>query len=94
MLVVGRQKLIDFMMEHPQARVPLTSWLAEAKEASWAKWADIKSRYRSADLIKDGKVVFNIKGNSFRLVVLVYFARGVLKVDRIGTHAEYSKWTL
>lgn len=94
MQVVGRQLLIDFMKEHPQARAPLKAWLAEAQQALWTKWADIKNRYPTADLIKDGKVVFNIKGNSFRLVVLVYFVRGILKIDRIGTHAEYSKWTL
>jgi len=94
MLVVGRKKLADFMVRHPQARAPLQAWLAEATAASWKMWADIKSRYPTADLVKDGKVVFNIKGNSFRLVVLVSYVNDVLVIDRIGTHAEYSKWNL
>lgn len=94
MLVVGRKKLTDFMKRHPQARAPLQAWLTEAIAASWKMWADVKTRYPNADLVRDGKVVFNIKGNSFRLVVLVSYAKGVLVIDRVGTHAEYSKWTL
>jgi mRNA interferase HigB len=101
MRVTGKDKLADFMKRHPQARGPLKAWLAEAESARWMQWADIKNRYPSADLISGAsgkspghRVVFNIKGNNYRLVVQVYFNQGNAIIERIGTHAEYSKWKL
>lgn len=94
MRVLGRDKLEAFKKKHPQARGPLDTWLAEAGAAEWRKWADIKERYPKADWLGNNRVVFNIKGNDFRLVVLVYFQMGQVIVERIGTHAEYDKWQL
>lgn len=94
MQVLGRDKLAAFKKSHPQARVPLDAWLAEAQDATWQKWADIKARYPSADSVGKHQVVFNIKGNSFRLVVLVYYAHGRVIIEKVGTHADYDKWKL
>lgn len=94
MRVVGRDKLETFKKSHPQARGPLDAWLVEAQAAKWEKWADIKARYSSADSVGKNRVVFNIKGNNFRLVVLVYYAYGQVIVEKVGTHADYSKWKL
>lgn len=94
MRVIGRDKLEAFKQKHPQSRKPLDAWLAEAKQASWTQWADIKTDYPRADWLKNKRVVFDIKGNAFRLVVLVYFSMGQVIVERVGTHAEYDKWQL
>lgn len=94
MRVVGRDKLEAFKQKHPQSRKPLNAWLAEATQATWAQWADIKADYPRADWLGNKRVVFDIKGNAFRLVVLVYFKMGQVIVERVGTHAEYDKWQL
>lgn len=94
MRVLGRDKLEAFKRKHPQARGPVNAWLAEASDAEWRKWADIKAKFPKADWLGKNRVVFNIKSNDFRLVVLVYFRMGQVIVERIGTHAEYDKWRL
>lgn len=98
MRILGKDKLTSFKKKHPQSRGPLDAWHAEAKDAEWRQWADIKARYPSADLISGTsaghRVVFNIKGNDYRLAVQVYFNQGMVVIERIGTHAEYSKWNL
>jgi mRNA interferase HigB len=86
------------MQTHPQARGPLAAWLKEAQAANWSRWAEIKARYPTADLVR-GKgagrqVIFNIKGNDYPLHARVYFRQGVVVIERIGTHAQYSKWKL
>lgn len=98
MRVVGADKLSRFMQKHPQARRPLATWLKEAQTASWSQWAEIKTDYPTADLVP-GKgagrqVIFNIKGNDYRLLVRVHFRQGFVVIERLGTHAEYSKWKL
>lgn len=84
------------MRKHAQARGPLRAWLAEAKAARWLRWSDLRARYPGADLVGPSssghRVVFDIKDRSYRLVVLVYFSRGVVVIERVGTHAEYDKW--
>lgn len=94
MRVLGRDKLDKFKKKHPQARKPVNAWYAEVDKAQWRNWADIKVRYPKADWLSNNRAVFNIKGNDFRLVVLVYFQMGHVIVERIGTHAEYDKWRL
>lgn len=94
MRVVGREKIAAFMNTHADSRKALQAWLAEADEARWRSPQEVKERYPSADFIRDGLVVFNIKGNSYRLVAQIGFRRGIVSVQRIGTHAEYSSWRL
>lgn len=98
MRVVGTDKLSRFMQTHPPARGPLAAWLKEAQAAAWRQWADIKDRYSRADLVPGKgagrRVIFNIKGNYYRLLVRVHFRQQVVVIERIGTHAQYSKWKL
>ncbi len=94
MRIAGRDKLTKFMRKHARAKSSLSSWLATAEEASWNKPQDIKSHFRSADFLSDNRVIFNISGNNYRLVVLVRYVEGQLLILRIGTHAEYDKWNL
>lgn len=68
---------------------PLAAWYTEARKAHWRTPADIKAKYRSASFLADNRVVFNIAGNKYRLVVHVNYEIGVVLVKFVGTHAEY-----
>ncbi|WP_367873083.1 type II toxin-antitoxin system HigB family toxin [Luteolibacter sp. Populi] len=94
MIVLGREKLVKFMGKHAKARPPIASWLAETESATWKTPNDIKGRYRSADFLSGNRVIFNIGGNNFRLVVVVRYSGGIVVIDRVGTHADYDKWKL
>jgi len=69
----------------------MLAWILEAEEADWSGTADIKARFPSASFLSDNRVVFNIKGNRYRLEVKVSYEIKVVLVKWIGTHAEYSK---
>ena len=91
MKVLGRDKLIKFSQRHANAKKALDVWFNEAEEATWKTTHDIKNRYSSADFISDNKIIFNIKGNHYRLVVKVRYQNGIAIVEWVGTHAEYDK---
>jgi mRNA interferase HigB len=92
--IAGRQLIEKFMRKHANARPSLSAWLAEAEAAEWKTPQDIKERYRSADFLSGNRVVFDIGGNNYRMVVLVRYQNGILLIQQIGTHAEYAKWRL
>ena len=73
------------------AEGPLKSWLQEARTAKWNRWEDIKARYRSANWVGNNRVVFNIGGNKYRLLVRVNFPSQTLFVVFIGTHHDYDE---
>ena len=91
MRILGLLLLDDFKKSHADARGPLDAWRREVEEAEWQSPQDIKQRYRSADFLGDNRVIFNIKGNNYRLVVKVRYQNGLVVVEWVGTHAEYSK---
>lgn len=93
MKVLARNKLTDFMRKHASSRKALETWFAEAERSDWQTPQDIKDRFSSADFLADNRVIFNIKGNHFRLVVKVRYQNGIVMVEWVGTHAEYSKKT-
>jgi mRNA interferase HigB len=94
MTIVGKTIIEKFMSKHAKARSPLAAWIDDAEAAEWKTPQDIKNRYRSADILSGNRVVFDIGGNNYRMVVLVRYRMGVLLIQKIGTHAEYSKWKL
>lgn len=89
MKIVAVRNLKAFWEKHPDAEQHLKAWADEAKKATWAQPADIKAQYRSASILKSRRVVFNIKGNDYRLVVAVAYRFQVVYVKFIGTHEEY-----
>ena len=91
MHVVKKKTLQDFWTAHPSAELPLRTWLKDAERAQWRSMHHIKANARTADMVGDGRVVFNIGGNKFRLVVLCLLAKGRLYVRFVGTHAEYDR---
>ena len=91
MHVISVKALRDFWQIHPDIEGPLKAWKAEAEKASWKAPGDIKKRYHSADFLKGNRVVINIKGNDYRLVVKIHYNTGTVYIRFIGTHAEYNK---
>jgi len=92
MEVIGQGILDDYCRGHGEITSQISAWLAEAKAASWSVPNDIKERYRSASFLPNNHVVFNIKGNRFRLDTKVYYQRKIIVIKRLGTHADYDKW--
>jgi mRNA interferase HigB len=89
MRVIAVATLRTFWKRHPDAEQPLKAWFEEATSASWNQPSDIKERYRSASILKNRRVVFNIKGNDYRLVVAIAYKLQVVYVKFVGTHKEY-----
>ena len=89
MRVIALATLRNFWQKHPEAEQPLKAWHDEAARAAWKKPTDIKAQYRNASILKNRRVVFNVKGNDFRLVVAVAYRIGVVYVKFVGTHAQY-----
>jgi mRNA interferase HigB len=91
MRIIALRTLRDFWGKYPQAEVPLRAWYALASRADWRSPAEVKMAYRSASFLRNNRVVFNIKGNDFRLVVAVHYNRGLMFIRFVGTHREYDR---
>ncbi len=94
MTIAGRALIEKFIRKHANSKASLSAWLDDAEEADWKTPQEIKERHGSADFLPGNRVVFNIGGNNYRLVVLVLYRNGKLLIQKVGTHAEYSKWKL
>ena len=91
MRIISRQKLKQFWEKHVDSEEALKTWFKEVELAIWQSPGDIKKRYKSADPLPGNRVVFNIKGNSYRLVVQIHYNTSIVYVRFIGTHADYDK---
>ena len=91
MRIIALSTLRAFWDTHPDAETPLRAWYALASRADWKTPADVKEAYRNASFIANNRVVFNVKGNDYRLVVAVRYDRGLMYVRFIGTHRQYDK---
>jgi len=91
--IIARRTLRDFWNKGPwrDSEQPLRAWFAEARKAEWRSPHDIKSRYRSASMVGHNRVVFNIGGNKYRLVVAVRYDMGIVFIRFIGTHRQYNR---
>lgn len=83
--------LRDFYEKHPDAAIPLQTWFHDVQRAAWKSPADITFVYKNASILANNRVVFNIKGNRYRLVVIVVYQHGVVYIRFVGTHAEYDR---
>ncbi len=89
MRVIAKATLRDFWEVHPEAEQALRTWHQAAKAADWQAPADVKAKFLSASLLRDNRVVFNICGNKYRLVVKIRYEIGIIYVRFLGTHADY-----
>jgi mRNA interferase HigB len=90
MHIISRKALKEFSLKHSQSETPLDSWYRVAKQAQWCNLNEIKESYPSADLVGE-YIVFNIKGNDYRLIVGINFQKQVIFIKHILTHADYDK---
>lgn len=93
MKVRGRIRLARFARKHAQARKALDAWYKVAIKAIWKTLRDIRAQYSSADFLSGNRVIFNIKGNHYRLVSALDYENGTVAIEGVYTHAEYDKQT-
>ena len=79
----------EFWARYPDAEQPLKAWADEVKHATWMQPADIKAQFRSASILKNRRVVFNIKGIDYRLIASIAYRFGAVYIKFVGTHAQY-----
>lgn len=91
MRIISRKTLREFWEKHPDAQPPLQAWYFDVKHSRWNSPADIKNIYRNASFLADNRVVFNIKGNKYRLVAAIQYDFGIVYIRFVGTHKEYDK---
>jgi mRNA interferase HigB len=91
MRIIARNTLIKYWKKHPDTEQPLKSWFDEVSNAVWESPNQLKKQFRNASIINKKRVVFNIKGNSYRLVVDIEYKIGIIFVVWIGSHVEYDK---
>lgn len=89
--IIAKRTLREFWETHADSEQYLKTWYDTAKNANWMSPNDIKETFINASVLKDGRVVFNIKGNSYRLIVKFNYERQWAFIRFVGTHAEYDK---
>jgi mRNA interferase HigB len=89
MRIISKKTLREFWERHADAEEPLLAWYREVVKEDWDTPAKVKEKYRNASMVGDNRVVFNIKGNDYRLVVRINYPGRIVYVRFVGTHAEY-----
>lgn len=89
--IIAKRTLREFWVKHAASEQYLKTWYETAKTSSWKNPNQVKKTYASASILKNNRVVFNIKGNSYRLIVKFNFERQWAFIRFIGTHTEYDK---
>jgi mRNA interferase HigB len=97
MRIIARRTLREFVerrrgyKDHSALKAALDAWFDEVKKARWSSAADVKRSYATASIVSADRIVFNIKGNDYRLIVATDFDRGIVWIKWIGTHKDYDK---
>ena len=92
MQIIARKTLRDFWERHPQAEIPLKVWFATVRAAEWRSPANVKSVFgTTVDFVGDNRIIFDIGGNKYRLVVHVAYPHKRVLIKFVGTHREYDR---
>ena len=91
MRIIARSTLREFWQKYPDSEQSLKAWFYDVKSANWQRPSDIKNVYPNASIIANNRVVFNIRGNRYRLIVHVRYDIGIVFIRFIGTHQDYDK---
>ena len=92
MNIISKRKLLSFWKSHSDVERPLLRWYYFARKAKWKRWKELQADFPSADKVGD-RVIFNVKGNNYRLIVVVRFFNNHIYLRWFGSHAEYDKLT-
>jgi mRNA interferase HigB len=87
--IIARKTLRLFWEAHPDAETTLAAWYHDARQSTWTSPNDIRQQYATASIIANNRVVFNIRGNTYRLVVAINYAFGIIYIRFVGTHRAY-----
>ncbi|MDO5665099.1 MAG: type II toxin-antitoxin system HigB family toxin [Bacteroidia bacterium] len=93
MRIITKSVLTEYYAKNEKAKLPLENWYSKVKKAEWSCFSDIKKDFNSVDSVGNQRYVFNIKGNDFRLVVIIRFTIKRVYIRFVGTHTEYDKIT-
>lgn len=91
MRIIAKKVLREFWKKHNDAEHALKTWFSEVKKSNWKNPKDVKTLYPSASVITHNRVIFNIKGNNYRLIVKINYDFKLVLIRFIGTHKEYDK---
>ncbi len=91
MRIFTEQTIKQYIEQHPKSKVALQEWTSIVKRSTWRSFADIKATFNSVDNIGNQHYVFNVKGNTYRVVVVIKFTVQFVYIRFIGTHTEYDK---
>ena len=97
MRIIARRTLLRFVdslaghKDQPAVKAALDAWFDEARKANWTSTAGVKRRYATASIVTAERIVFNIKGNSYRLVVAADFEKGIVWIKWVGAHKDYDR---
>jgi mRNA interferase HigB len=97
MRIIARRTLREFVQsraghkDQPALKAALDAWFDEVRKARWSSTAEVRQRYASASIISSERIVFNIKGNDYRLVASVDFEKGIVWIKWLGTHRDYDR---
>ena len=91
MRIIGQMRLHEFCATHADCRNWIANWVSDIKGSHWKNFHDIKNKYPTASFLVKNIVIFNVRGNEYRLETQITFGVGVIAVLWIGTHAEYSR---
>ena len=89
--VIAKKIVREFWEKHTDCEQQLKTWYQETSKAEWSNSNEIKTEYPTASIIGDNRIVFNIKGNTYRLIIKINFDYQMVWIRFIGTHAEYDK---
>ncbi len=91
MRIISIKRLREFWEKHPDAEQPLRVWAGDVRHSNWHSPEEIKRNYANASFLARNRVVFNIRGNRYRIIVVVFYKGGVVYIRFIGTHKEYDR---
>ena len=93
MRIIAKKTLVTFYTAYPDAKTALEEWYEKTESAEWDSFAQVKKTFKTADYVGNKRVVFNIRGNQYRLVALILFRIGMVYIRFIGTHKDYDDIT-
>ena len=91
MVIIKQKTLHKYCDKHPEAKIAIAEWADKTESADWANFMDVKSVFNSVDYVGDNRFVFNIKGNQYRMVAMIFFSVRTVYIRWFGSHSEYDK---
>lgn len=91
MVIISKAVLVEFGIQYTDSVEPLNKWYEETKKADWRNFSEMKKTFNSVDAVGNDRYVFNIKGNNYRIVAMIFFDIRTVYIRFVGTHKEYDK---